>query len=148
MSVKIDRLMAQGVVVAQPDHSVHYVRRQMKTLDIHALPVADSHGTPVGIVRSRDLINVADPEMPVERVMEANPITVDRHTDVSAAAALMRRHRQRQVIVTDSGKIVGIVSAFDFLELLEGRHFVEKDAQEFRTGIFHIGDIPEPPAES
>ncbi|MEM1177039.1 MAG: CBS domain-containing protein [Acidobacteriota bacterium] len=148
MSVKIDRLMAQGVVVAQPDHSVHYVRRQMKTLDIHAVPVADASGAPVGIVRSRDLINVTDPQTPVEQVMEKDPLTVDRHFDVSAAAALMRRHRQRQVIVTEHGKIAGIVSAFDFLELLEGRRFEEREAQEFRTGIFHIGELPEPPTET
>ena len=145
MSVTIDRLMAQGVVVAQPNHSVTYVRRQMKTLDIHTVPVADESGAPVGIVRSRDLLDVSDPETPVAEVMDPNPVTVDRRADVAAAASLMRRHRQRQAIVTDGGKIAGIVSAFDFLELIEGYRFQEKEAPEFRTGIFHIGDIPKSP---
>lgn len=145
MNVTIDRLMAQGVVVAQPSHTVTYVRRQMKTLDIHAVPVADADGTPIGVVRSRDLLDISDPETPVEQVMDRELVTVDRTCEVSAAAALMRRRRQRQVIVTDDGKIVGIVSAFDFLELLEGYRFQETEAPEFRTGIFRIGDLPEPP---
>ena len=145
MTVTIDKLMAQGVVVAQPDHSVDYVRRQMKTLDIHAVPVAGKDGQPVGIVQARDLIDATDGQLPVSQVMCRQPLTVERHFDVSAAAALMRRERKRQLIVTEDGRIVGIVSAFDFLELLEGYRFEVKESPEFRTGIFHIGDLPEPP---
>ncbi|MEM6792547.1 MAG: CBS domain-containing protein [Acidobacteriota bacterium] len=137
--VKIESLMAQGVVVARPEHSIEYVRRQMKTLDIHAVPVADASGAPVGLVRSRDLIEVADLEAPVESMMCRDFLALDRRVSVQQAAASMRRGRHRQVIVTENGRIAGIVSAFDFLELLEGYRFEHReDAPDLRTGYFKI----------
>ena len=139
MRVTVEQIMAQGVVVAQADHSVDYVRRQMKTLEIHAVPVADADGRPIGIVRARDLLGVPAPETPVTEVMCEDPIVVTSGIDVQEAADLLRRRRHQHLVVARDGKIIGIVSAFDFLELVAGRRFEMLDeAPEFRTGVIDV----------
>ena len=139
MTLTVDRLMAQGVVVASLDHTVDYVLRQILTLDIQAVPVADAAGKPVGIVRSRDLLKSVNPDSPVSEVMAKHVITIDRKAKIQAAASLMRQNRQRQLVVTDGETIVGILSAYDFLELIERGSFSPSDAaSEFRTGVIDL----------
>ena len=139
MRLTVETIMAQGVVVAQADHSVDYVRRQMKTLEIHAVPVADADGRPIGIVRARDLLDAHDQETPVTDVMCQEPVVASGGIDVQAAAELLRSRRQQHLIVVRDQKIAGIVSAFDFLELVAGHRFEMVDeAPEFRTGIIEV----------
>lgn len=140
MSVRVSDLMAPGVVVAQPDSTVDYVRRQMKTLEIHAVPIEGEDGTVVGLVHSRDLIDDLDPETPVEEVMDRDVLTVELGTEVHLAARMMRQHRQSHLVVTDADRIAGIVSAFDFLQLVESTRFVRAgdETSEFKTGAFFV----------
>lgn len=142
MSVTVNDLMSPGVVVAQPDHSVDYVRRQMRTLEIHAVPVAEADGTPVGLVLPRNLIVDLDPETPVREVMEAEVLTAERGTKVTAAAKIMRQNRRNHLIITDAGSIVGILSSFDFLKLVESAEFEDTEEDSaFQTGVFQVGKI-------
>lgn len=134
--MRVSELMSTGVVVAQPDHTVEYVRQQMTTLKIHAVPVAEADGTPVGLVHSRDLIVELDPETPVHEVMNDDVLTVELGTDVKMAAKIMRQHRRHHLIITDAGAIAGILSAFDFLQLIEKLVFEDDEGAEFRTGVF------------
>lgn len=139
MALTVEKLMAQGVVIANPDHTVDYVLRQILTLDIQAVPVADASGKPVGIVRSRNLLRSKNPESPVSEVMSKEVVTIDRSARVEAAAALMRQNRQRQLVVTEGQTIVGILSAYDFLELIErGALTAGEASSEFRTGIIDM----------
>ena len=132
MSKTVEELMVQGVVVATPDHTVGYVQRQILTLDIQAVPVADGDGKPLGMVRSRDLLGAKDPDSPVADVMCKELVTIDRRATADTAASMMRQYRSRQLVVTDGGKIVGIVSAFDLLSLIAG------EMSEFATGVIDL----------
>ncbi|MDA8020687.1 MAG: CBS domain-containing protein [Thermoanaerobaculia bacterium] len=141
MSVTVNDLMSPGVVVAQPDHTVEYVRRQMRTLEIHAIPVAEDDGTPIGLVQSRNLIADLDPAKPVREVMEKDVLTAERGTNVRLAAKILRQNRRNHLIITDAGAIVGILSSFDFLKLVEGVEFQdEEDAEDatFKTDVFDV----------
>lgn len=142
MSVTVNDLMSPGVVVAQPSHTVEYVRRQMRTLEIHAVPVAREDGTPVGLVQSRNLILDLDADMPVSEVMESDVLTAERGTNVRMAAKIMRQHRRNHLIITDGGTIVGILSSFDFLKLVESAEFQDADDEAaFKTGVFQIPKV-------
>ena len=141
MSVTVSDLMSAGVVVAQPDHTVDYVRRQMRTLEIHAVPVAEADGRPIGLVQSRNLIVDLDPETPVREVMDTDVLTVERGTDVKMAAKIMRQKRRNHLVITDAGSIVGILSSFDFLALVENAEFHDDEEAAFKTGVFQVGKI-------
>lgn len=135
MSTTVAQLMAQGVVVASPEHTVDYVKRQVLTLDIHAVPVADADGKPLGIVRSRDLLRAKDDQEPVSKIMDRDVVTIEKRAGAETAAHLMQRRRSRQLVVVDGGKIVGILSAFDLLAL------VAEGTAEFTTGVIDLKSL-------
>ena len=54
--------------------------------------------------------------------------TVPQYDDVSTAARVMRNHRIHRVVVTHEKKVVGILSAFDLLKLVEEHRYVAKNA--------------------
>ncbi len=141
MSLIVSDLMAKGVVIARPDHSVDYVRRQMRTLEINAVPVADPDGKPLGILRSADLLGTVEPDARVDKVMTLHVPTIEARVPVRDAARLMIEQRVHHLIVTQDGKISGILSSFDFLELIASHRFeMVPDEPEFKTGIYQVGD--------
>ena len=132
MSLKIDDIMAKNVVTAQPDHTVDHVRRLMKRNRILAVPVIGPDDEPVGIVTSSDLLQELDGATPVSELMTERVYKVPAYNDVTIAARIMRRHRIHHVLVTHEKKLVGIVSSFDLLQLVEEHRFDVKNKPKRR----------------
>ena len=127
MNVKIGDLMTHSVVVAQPHQSVEHVRRMLEKNSIGAVPVVDSDGQPVGIVSLTDLAQDLKPGMPVSKVMTGKVYTVPQYDDTHIAARIMRNHRIHRVVVTHEQRVVGVLSAFDLLKLVEDHRYVAKN---------------------
>ena len=128
MSVKVSDLMAQQVVTAEPHHTVEHVRKMLDRNRIHAVPVLDPEGHPVGIVSLTDLNAPGLKDgAPVSRVMTEKVYTVPLYEKVSIAARVMRNHQIHRVVVTHEGRVEGMLSAFDLLALVEDRRFVMKN---------------------
>jgi len=128
MNVKVDDLMIQQVITVQPHHTVDRLRRLMETNQVHAVPVVDSDGQLVGIVSSNDLVSELKGGTPISQIMTDRVYTVPRYDDVHIAARIMRNHRIHHVVVTHEQKIVGILSSFDLLKLVEEHRFAIKNA--------------------
>jgi CBS domain-containing protein len=60
-------------------------------------------------------------------VMTEGVYTVPKYDDVSIAARVMRNHKIHRVVVTHEKKVVGVLSSFDLLKLVEGHRFVAKN---------------------
>ncbi len=56
--------------------------------------------------------------------------TVPQYADPSLAARIMRKHKIHHVVVTHEKKVVGIISSFDLLKLVEEHRFVMKNAPD------------------
>jgi CBS domain-containing protein len=119
--------MTESVITTQRNSSIEEVRRLLEEHGIGAIPVVDQAGRPVGIVSSTDLLRDLDPGSPVEMVMTEGVYTVPKYDDVSIAARVMRNHKIHRVVVTHEKKVVGILSSFDLLKLVEGHRFVAKN---------------------
>ena len=128
MTVKISELMAKRVITAEPHHTVGRLRRIMERNRIHAVPVVGANGEAVGIVTSADLARRVKDESPVSRIMSDDVFVVPAYNDASVAARIMRKRKIHHVVVTHEKKVVGIISSFDLLKLVEGRRFVAKNA--------------------
>ena len=127
MNVKISDLMSKRVIQVNPHHSVARVRRLMTKNRLHAVPVVDTDDHPVGIVSTIDLLSAKD-ETPVSKVMTEQVFTIPQYNDVYLAARLMRKHHIHHVVVTHEKAVVGILSTFDLLGLVEDHRFVMKPA--------------------
>lgn len=128
MNVKVRDLMRKQVVTAQPHHTVEHVRGLLGRSRIHAVPVVDTEGGLVGIVSTTDLLAVEKGGTPVRQIMTEKVYTVPAYDDVAVAARVMRNRQVHRVVVTEEKKVVGVLSAFDLLALVEGRRFVAKNA--------------------
>ena len=127
MNVKVVDLMTKSVVTTGPDASIESVRDTLQSNKVGSLPVVDGEGQPVGIVSTTDLLPSLDPSSPVSTIMTEKVYTVPGYDDVSIAARIMRNHKVHRVVVTHEQKVVGVISAFDLLELVEGHRWVAKN---------------------
>lgn len=125
--VSVGELMVREVVVAHPDDTIAGIRSRMLTLEIHALPIVDDQRRPIGIVTSSDLVESFAATMPVSRIMTTNIQTISADTPVHIAARVMRNHRLHHLVVTEGGKLAGILSSFDLLKLVEDRKLAADD---------------------
>jgi CBS domain-containing protein len=127
MSVKVEELMTKSVITAQPHQSIEHVRKMLEKNSISAVPVVDSDGHPVGIVSSTDLVQDLKPGAPISQIMTEKVYTVPQYDDTSVAARVMRNHNIHRVVVTHEKSVVGMLSAFDLLELVENHRYVAKN---------------------
>ena len=139
MSVKVEELMTASVITAQPHQSVEHVRNMLEKNSISAVPVVDSDGHPVGIVSSTDLVHELKAGSPISQIMTEKVYTVPQYDDTSIAVRVMRNHGIHRVVVTHEQKVVGMLSAFDLLKLVESHRYVAKNAptQSKRKGGKH-----------
>lgn len=128
MNVKINELMTESVITAEPHQSVEHVRKMLQKNKIGAVPVVSSEKQPVGIVSATDLSHELKPGAPISSIMTEKVYTVPQYGDVSIAARVMRNHGIHRVVVTHEQQVVGMLSAFDLLELVDGHRFVAKNS--------------------
>ena len=128
MNLKIADLMAKRVVSAQPHQSVEHVRDLLHRNRIHALPVIGPEGEPLGIVSSADLATELKNGTSISQIMTRGVKTVPAYNDVSVAARIMRKHKIHHIVVTHEKRVIGMISSYDLLKLVEGHRFALKGA--------------------
>ena len=127
MNTKVAELMSETVLTAEPHQSIEHIRQLLDRNNISSVPVVDSDGKPVGIVSATDLAHDLKAGSPISTIMTAKVYVVPKYEDVSIAARVMRNHKIHHVVVTHEKKVVGILSAFDLLKLVEGHRYVAKN---------------------
>ena len=115
------------VAVAEPETTAFAVAQMMRKHHVGALVVVDAQhkSRPVGIVTDRDLVLALmaeglDPEVfTAGDIMSVELVTASPDMDAMDAVQLMRSNRLRRLVVADDkGRLVGIVTMEDLLELL------------------------------
>ncbi len=111
--------MTRLVIVGNEDRSVGEARELMDSEGIHALPIVSEEGNAIGIVTGTDVLGDVPAEMPVSEVMSDRVYCIAPDERISRAAAMMREHKVHHLVVTDERRVIGILSSFDLLQLLE-----------------------------
>ena len=108
---------------------------------IGALPVVRGEAV-AGIMSERDVIyclrsdGAAVLDWPVERIMTAPAITVERHQQVMGALSLMTKRRIRHLPIVEGGRIIGIVSIGDLV-----KYRMDKIEQEAAQMLSYIQSV-------
>lgn len=127
MNAKVHDLMTESVITVEPDATIDRVRRILQRNKVGALPVVDLDGQPVGIVSATDLVPGLEGDSRVSAIMTENVYTVPQYDDVSVAARIMRNHKIHRLVVTHEHRVVGMITTFDLLELVQGHRWVPKN---------------------
>jgi CBS domain-containing protein len=127
MNAKVRDLMTESVITVEPDATIDRVRRILQRNKVGALPVVDPDGQPVGIVSATDLVPSLEGDSRVSAIMTEKIYTVPKYDDVSIAARIMRNHKIHRLVVTHEQRVVGMITTFDLLELVQGHRWVPKN---------------------
>jgi CBS domain-containing protein len=119
----VGHLMSTDLFTVRPDDLVEMVASVMEWRDVRHVPVEDEEGRLVGIVSHRSLLRLLADPLPgvgellaVRQIMNPDPVSVAPTTPVSEAVRLMRSRRIGSLPVVEDGRLVGIVTVYDFLE--------------------------------
>jgi CBS domain-containing protein len=96
------------------------VARLMREQGVGSLVVVDQRSQPVGIFTKDDLVRVLAEDLggtPVSAAMTRDPIALPAHALAYEAALVMVEKRVRHVLVTEDGKLVGVISERDLFAL-------------------------------
>ena len=111
---------AESFVIAQPytispDKTVEQARLEMERLDVGGFVVIDDQGKLVGMVSSRDLRFVRNPDLFVQDVMTPRQRLITAPADISVESAqeMFNRHKIEKLPLVDDGTVVGLVTAKD-----------------------------------
>ena len=123
--MSVGSICCREVLVAYPNESARAMARRMRDHNVGTLVVVDHNDEPVGIVTDRDLVlrvlaEGTDPEhVPAEQLMTTVPECAYESTSIESALRLMRGGRFRRLpVIDDSGRLVGIITVDDVIELL------------------------------
>ncbi|MCC6640794.1 MAG: CBS domain-containing protein [Deltaproteobacteria bacterium] len=142
-SRRVSELMNPNVVCVSPETTVAEAQKLLSARRVSGAPVVDADGQPVGVVSQSDLVrhqarrmtagesgrfysdmeefqDIADlpvdrSDTPVRELMTAHVYSVTRDTGAATAASIMRERRIHRLLVTDRGRLVGVISALDLL---------------------------------
>ena len=128
MSTDVNDLMSKNAMTATPHQTAGHLRKVMSDHHISCMPVTSPEGEAVGIVTANDLIAQSTDGTPISQFMTRKVYTIPQYAKTSLAARIMRNHHIHHLVVTHEQKIVGVVSSFDLLKLVEDHRFVMKNA--------------------
>jgi CBS domain-containing protein len=126
-------LMSIELVVVRVDAPIEEAERLIRDHHVSGLPVVDGHGVLVGVISQTDFMFLDDPDVGalirhapsgirVGEVMSQPPVTVLLTTTLVEAASLMTTERIHRVVVVDeTRRPLGVLSAMDFVALFAER---------------------------
>ena len=121
-TIPVSEIMTSKVVSVRDDASLTNIDWEMTLAEIRHVPVVDDRGRVVGILSDRDLLRTLPrmdrSRLPVSAIMTLTPQTVRADLPAMEAVELMIQRKVHALpVVDDTGVLVGIVTATDFLDL-------------------------------
>jgi len=127
MNVKVKDLMVASVITTHQHKSVGHAKDIMKKNGIHSLPIVNHERELEGIITVNDFTDEVSNETLISHIMTKKVYTIPMYSDNSIAARIMRNHHIHHLVVTNEKKIVGVLSTFDLLLLVEDHRYVAKN---------------------
>ncbi len=132
MRDQVAQLMSENVITVRMNDDLAVLHDLMEEQNLYHIPVVDDEGELCGIVSHRDLLRRAlieqprVPEVLAREELERTPVweivvgsvhTVTPDTRLSIAAQMLVENKIGCLPVVEAGRLVGIVSATDFVRL-------------------------------
>ena len=118
----VGQFMSTDLFTLAPEDLVNLAASVMAWKHIRHVPVEDADGQLVGLVSHRALLKLlangastSDSQVTVKNIMTSNPLTVSSTTPALEAIDIMRKNRVGCLPVLEEGRLVGIVTSYDFL---------------------------------
>ena len=127
MSIKVDEIMTKSVVTTTAHKTVAHAKELLESHHFNILPIVDNEMHAIGMVSSSDLLKCPSDSIHLAQIMQQEVHTIAQYSDVEVAARIMRKQKIHHLVVTHEKKVVGIISSFDLLRMIENKRFVMKN---------------------
>ena len=120
IAFKINHIMTKNIISIESNASVSEVASMMTKNEVGAV-VVTKQGKPVGIITEVDILKrcciakVCNQVCIAKEVMSTPLITIEADASLGEAAKMMTDHKIRRLLVTEGGKIVGLITEKDLL---------------------------------
>ena len=121
--VKVRDVMSKPVITVRESDEVVIAAKLMDKRGIGGVIVVNREANPLGIITERDLVrritakNLLPSKVEAGQVMSKPLVTVDSSIDVTEAAKKMNQLNIRRLGVMEQGKLVGLVTSKDIVEI-------------------------------
>lgn len=119
--LKALHIMMHPVVFAARSISAREIGQKLLAGPYSGVPVVDEHQRIIGMVTEFDLLKAVQKgkdlaKMTVADIMSTGVITADIDTPAGELMKLMVDKKVRRIPITEQGRLVGVVSRYDFLK--------------------------------
>ncbi len=130
--LKVKDIMTSEVFVLHATQTLELVRSLMRIKHVRHVPIVDQDNSFVGLITHRDLLaqtishladvdedeqEYLDRHIHIMNIMKTDVLSVDPEIDVCSAITLLLDNKYGCLPVVSGGKLVGIVTEADFLNL-------------------------------
>jgi CBS domain-containing protein len=128
--------MHAGAECIGEQETLQNAARRMRDLDVGALPICGDDERMHGMITDRDIVTRciaqgADPAtVTAGELAKGAPVTIDSTADVTEVLNAMEEHRIRRLPVTESDRLIGMISEADL-----ARHLPEQSVGQFVEAI-------------
>ena len=140
-------IMSRPPITAKENETVAGVSKLMGKHDIGCVIVIDKAGNPAGIITERDIVqrvaarNILPSELTIGQTMSKPVASISPGATVNDAAKLMNHRKIRRLAVMDEGKLVGIVTMKDILQVTPA--IIDLASEKSRAGLVGPRSRPE-----
>ena len=115
-------LIRRSPVACSADASVRSALELMHANKVGSVVAVDDERRPIGILTEHDVLGRVtlagiDLDAPLCSIMTTNPVCLEADNTANDAALAMARHGIRHVLVTESGRLVGVITERDLFAL-------------------------------
>ena len=114
--------MQTNVITIDPEMAIAEVQKLLTEHGISGAPVVSRFGDLLGILSKADVLSAlseGNPSAKAADIMSTDVLAVQTFDCVVQVAALLQANRIQRVLVYEQTTLVGVVSTFDFLEVVK-----------------------------
>ena len=130
--LKVKDIMTEEVFVLHATQTLELVRSLMRIKHVRHVPIVEPDNTFVGLLTHRDLLSQTishlaeiddqeqeylDRHIHIMNIMKKDVLTAEPDMDVCSAISLLLENKYGCLPVVSEGKLVGIVTEADFMQL-------------------------------
>ena len=123
-------------VTLEADATIGDALKLMRENRIGGIPILEKNGKLAGILTNRDLRFEVNPKKKVSEVMTSeNLVTAPEGTDLKKAEKILQKYKiEKLPVINKAGKLVGLITYRDILQLLSFPNAVKDEFGRLRVG--------------
>jgi IMP dehydrogenase len=122
-------------ITMRPQNKIYEAKEVMQKYKISGLPITDDNNKLVGILTNRDIRFETRLNLPIEKVMTKDLVTVPMGTSLEEAEKLFHEHKiEKIMMVNEKFQLKGLITYKDILKRIQYPHASKDSIGRLRVG--------------